>query len=189
MSEKFKRTHYINDLSLQMRFVGITLLVLAAFFCMSIGVVYVTGWSPLLERLSQVYPQGRLAEILRLIYWRLAMGSLALLPAAVLLTLFLSHTVAGPLVRIKRYLRLMAKGEFDLAPLMLRRFDELKDVADLINEITTKLGPRFQERRKLIVSLQSTAQALRNDLQRLPSTGQEIHRKVNYLTDTLRILE
>lgn len=189
MSEKFKRTHFINDFSLQMRYVLVTLGVLVIFFAFSIGVVYVTGWSHLVERLSQVYPQGRLVEILQLIYWRLAVGFLALLPVALGLTLFLSHTVAGPLVRIKRYLRLMARGEFDLAPLVLRRFDELKDVAGLINEITARLGPRFHERKKLIESLQSTAQALRNDLARLPSAGQEIHRKANYLTDTLRILE
>ena len=189
MSEQFKRTHFINDLSLQMRYIGLTLIVLIGFFAVSIGVVYVTGWVHLVERLSQVYPQGRLVEILHLIYWRLALGFLCLLPVVVGLTLYLSHTVAGPLVRIKRYLRLMAKGEFDLAPLVLRRFDELKDVAGLINEITLKLGPRFQERRKLIESLQSTAQALRSDLQKLPSAGQEVHRKANYLTDTLRILE
>ena len=189
MSEKFKRTHYVNDWSLQMRYIGVTLGVLAVFLGVSIWIVYVTGWSHMVERLSQIYPQGRLVEILRLIYVRLAIGFLILVPVALALTLFLSHTIAGPLVRIKRYLRLMAKGEFDLAPLVLRRFDELKDVADLINEMTSKLGPRLQERRKLIESLQSTAQALRNDLAKLPSAGQEIHRKANYLTDTLRILE
>ena len=189
MTDKFKRTHYINDLSLQLRYIITTLVVLLVFLGVSIWIVYATGWSHLVEKLSQIYPQGRLVEILRLLYMRLAFGFLLLLPVALGLTLYLSHTIAGPLVRIKRYLRLMAKGEFDLAPIVLRRFDELKDVADLINEITSKLGPRYQERHKLIESLQATAQALRNDLQRLPSAGQEIHRKANYLTDTLRILE
>ncbi len=189
MAEKFRRTHYLTDKSLQMRYMVLTLLMLAAFFAVSVGVVYVTGWSHLVEKLSQIYPQGRLVEILRLIYLRLSLGFLALLPVALFLTLFFSHTVAGPLVRIKRYLRLMAKGEFDLAPLVLRRFDELKDVADLINEMTSKLGPRSHERKRLIDSLQGTVQALRQDVQRLPSAGQEIHRKVNYLADTLRILE
>ena len=189
MTDKFKRTHYINDLSLQLRYIFVTLIVLLAFLGISIWVVYVTGWAHLVEKLSQIYPQGRLVEMLKLIYLRLAFGFALLLPVALGLTLYLSHTIAGPLVRIKRYLRLMAKGEFDLAPLVLRRFDELKDVADLINEITSRLGPRLQERHKLIESLQSTAQALRTDIQHLPSAGQEIHRKVNYLTDTLRILE
>ncbi len=189
MTDKFKRTHYINDLSLQMRYIIMTLVVLLVFLGVSIWIVYATGWSHLVEKLSQVYPQGRLVEILALPSMRLQFGFLLLLPVALGLTLYLSHTIAGPLVRIKRYLRLMAKGEFDLAPLVLRRFDELKDVADLINEITSKLGPRYQERHKLIESLQATAAALRSDLQRLPSAGQEIHRKANYLTDTLRILE
>ena len=186
---KLRRTHYISDLSLQMRYVFLNLAVLAVFFAISIAIVYVTGWSHLVERLGQVYPQGRLVEILRVIYLRLAFGFIALIPFALLLTIVLSHTVAGPLVRIKRYLRLMARGEFDLAPLVLRRLDELKDVAELINEITLKLGPRFNERKKLIQSLQSTVQSLRTDLSKFPSAGQEMHRKVNYLADTLRILE
>ena len=189
VKKSFRRTQFLTDLSLQLRYVFLILGVLAAFLAIAIGIVYVTGWLHLVERLGQVYPQGRLVEILRLIYMRLALGFLVLLPVAMVATLFLSHTVAGPLVRIKRYLRLMARGEFDLAPLVLRRFDELKDVAQLINEITIKLGPRFNERKKLIQSLLTTVQSLRQDLQRLPSAGQEIHRKANYLADTLRILE
>ncbi len=189
MAEKFRRTHYLTDLSIQLPYLFLTFGILAGFLGVTAATVYFTGWSELVEKLSQVYPQGRLVEILRLIYFRLAVGSLTLLSVAMILTLFLSHAVAGPLVRIKRYLKLMAKGEFDLAPLVLRRFDELKDVADLINDITSKLGPRFLERRRLIESLQTTVHALRNDLQRLPSAGQEMHRKINYLADTLRILE
>jgi len=189
MSAKFRRTQYITDLSMQLRYLAVTFLLLLVFFGLSIWIVYVTGWSYLVERLSQVYPQGRLVEILRLIYLRLALGFTLLLPVAFLVTLFLSHTVAGPLVRIKRYLRLMARGDFDLAPLALRRFDELKDVAQLINEITSGVGPRLQERHSLIKSLEATVQELRSDLQRLPSAGQEVHRKVNFLADTLRVLE
>ncbi len=188
MPAKYRRTHFVNDLSLQLRYMGVTFAILLAFFGISLWVVYVTGWAHLVDRLSQVYPQGRLVEILRLIYFRMALGFLALLPVALGATLVLSHTIAGPLVRIKRYLRLMAKGDFDLAPLSLRRFDELKEVAHLINEITSHQGPRLQERRNLIQSFQQTLQALRNDLQRLPSAGQEIHRKVNFLADSLRVL-
>lgn len=189
MSEKFKRTHYLTDLPLQLPYIILNFTVLLLFLAVSVGIVYYTGWADLVEKLSQIYPQGRLMEIMRLTYVRLGIGFLALLPVAVAGTLFLSHTVAGPLVRIKRYLRMMAKGEFDLAPLVLRKYDELKDVAELINQITSKMGPRLQERHKLIESLQSTALALRNDLQRLPSAGQEIHRKMSYLNDTLKILE
>ena len=189
MSDKFKRTHFMTNLSLQLRYILVTFIILVAFLAISMWMVYMVGWSPLMDKLSQVYPQGRLMEILRTIYFRLTMGFLCLLPVAVLLTILLSHTVAGPLVRIKRYLKLMAKGDFDLAPLVLRPYDELKDVADLINEITSGIGPRFRERKTLVKSLQQTVGELRNDLQRLPSAGQEVMRKVNYLADSIRVLE
>lgn len=189
MTDKVRRKHFVTDFSIQFRYLVVTSLVLAAFLGVSVWVVYVTGWSHLVERLSQVYPQGRLVEILQLIYLRLSVGFLILLPLALGMTLLLSHTIAGPLVRIKRYLRLMARGEFDLAPLVLRRYDELKEIAQLINEISSGMGPRLKERSKLVNSLASTVQALRNDLQRMPSAGQEIHRKVNFLADSLRMLE
>jgi methyl-accepting chemotaxis protein len=189
MSAQFKRTHYINDIGLQFRYMGATLLVLVLFFAVAVAVVYFTGWTELVQRLSAIYPQGRLLEILEKIYLRLFVGFLILVPVAVLMTLYLSHAIAGPLVRIKRYLRLMAKGDFDLAPIVLRPFDELKDVAELVNEVTARMGPRSQERKKVVESLRDTAQSLRADLQKLPSTGQEIHRKINYLNDTLKMLE
>ncbi len=189
MEGKFRRSQYITDISLQLRYMIVTFLILLVFFGFSIFVVYKTGGVYLVERLSQVYPQGRLVEILHLIYMRLALGFLLVLPVAFLITLFLSHTVAGPLVRIKRYLKLMAKGEFDLAPLKLRPYDELKDVAELVNQVTAQLGPRVNERRQLVKSLQETVHVLRNDLARMPSAGQEIHRKVSYVADTLKMLE
>ena len=133
MSERFRRTIYLTDWSLQLPYLVLTFSVLVIFLGVALGTVYFAGWSELVERLSQIYPQGRLVEILNRIYLRLVVGFLALLPVTLGLALFLSHTVAGPLVRIKRYLKLMAKGEFELSPLILRRFDELKDVAGLVN--------------------------------------------------------
>ncbi len=189
MAEHLRRKQYFTDFSIQFRYLTWMCLMLLSFLGVAMGIVYFTGWSTLIERLSQVYPQGRLIEILKIVYFRLFLGFLVLLPIAFLVTLLISHTIAGPLVRIKRYLKLMAKGEFDLAPLVLRRYDELKEVAGLINQITAGLAPRHKERRGLIESLRSTVLALRSDLQRLPSTGQEIHRKVNFLMDTLKVLE
>ena len=189
MKDKFRRSQFITDISLQMRYMIVTFLILLTFFGISLGIVYKTGWVYLVERLSQVYPQGRLVEILRLIYLRLSLGFLLILPIGFVMTVLLSHTIAGPLVRIKRYLTLMAKGEFDLAPLKLRPYDELKDVAELVNQVTARAGPLVNERRKLVKSLQETVHVLRNDLARLPAAGQEIHRKVNYLADTLKMLE
>ncbi len=59
MSEKFKRTHFVNDWSLQIRYIGLTFIVMVLFLAVSIYIVYVTGWVHMVDKLSQIYPQGR----------------------------------------------------------------------------------------------------------------------------------
>ena len=136
-NSRVRRTQLFTDRSLQMQYVAMVLGFMVAMVILAAFVIYATGWNQLVERLANVYPQGRLQGILKIIYLRLLLGFLLLAPVAVLAAIVVSHRVAGPLVRIRRYLRLMARGEFDLAPLELRRFDELKDIANLINEIIT----------------------------------------------------
>ena len=136
-NQQVRRTQLLTDRSLQYQYVAIVLGFMIAMIILAAAVIYVTGWSQLVERLANVYPQGRLQGILKIIYLRLLLGFLILAPIAVFAAVILSHRVAGPLVRIRRYLRLMARGEFDLAPLELRRYDELKDIAALINDIIT----------------------------------------------------
>ena len=136
-NSRVRRTQLFTDRSLQMQYVAMVLGFMVAMVILAAFVIYATGWNQLVERLANVYPQGRLQGILKIIYLRLLLGFLLLAPVAVLAAIVVSHRVAGPLVRIRRYLRLMARGEFDLAPLELRRFDELKDIANLINEILT----------------------------------------------------
>lgn len=141
-SSRIRRAQFLTERSLQVQYVALVLGCMVAVLAVAGVILYVTGWSQLVERLTNVYPQGRLQEILRVIYLRLVIGFLALLPLAVTAAIIVSHRVAGPLVRIKRYLRFMARGEFDLAPLELRRYDELKDLAVLINEIIAKARAR-----------------------------------------------
>lgn len=144
---KVRRTQFVTDRSLQSKYVVTVVGFMVAVLVLAAVIIYATAWSQLVERLANVYPQGRLQEVLKIIYLRLLLGFLILAPLAVMAALVVSHRVAGPLVRIRRYLRLMARGEFDLAPLELRAYDELKDIAHLINEIVAQVraktgGPR-----------------------------------------------
>ena len=144
---KVRRTQFITDRSFQSKYVATVLGFMVAVLVLAAVIIYVTGWSHLVERLANVYPQGRLQEVLKIVYLRLLLGFFLLVPFAVLAAVMVSHRIAGPLVRIRRYLRLMARGEFDLAPLELRPYDELKDIAHLINEIIAQVrtkggGPR-----------------------------------------------
>lgn len=142
MAPRIRRTQFLIDRSLQVQYVVTVLGVVVAVLVVAFVIIYLTGWGPLVERLAHVYPQGRLQGVLKVIYLRLLLGVALLMPLAILAAVVVSHRVAGPLVRIRRYLRLMARGEFDLAPLELRRYDELKDIAGLINTIVERAKQR-----------------------------------------------
>ena len=135
MDARSRRTQFFTARSIQIQYVVIVLGFMFALLLASGIIFYVSGWLPLVERLANVYPQGRLQGVLREIYLRLLISFALMAPLAVSAAMIVSHRVAGPLVRIRRYLQLIARGEYDLAPLGLRRNDELKDVAALINMI------------------------------------------------------
>ncbi|MFH1790536.1 MAG: methyl-accepting chemotaxis protein [Candidatus Omnitrophota bacterium] len=134
MAKSYRRRQYFISKEFQLKYVGVILLFmfLVAFF--SALTIYYTTWMLLGEKLANVYPQGRLALILRhanvVLFWRL----IAVTPLVAFGAVFLSHRIAGPIYRIKKDLDSVADGNFALR-IRLRKTDELKDVADAINKV------------------------------------------------------
>ena len=93
------------------------------------------------ERLASVYPQGRLVPIFQSVYATSFLSLLAVLPLIFYGSIVFSHRVAGPLPKIYRLLKDIGQGDFD-QKLILRKNDELKELADAINEMTTNLKNR-----------------------------------------------
>ena len=60
------------------------------------------------------------------------------LAIAMTLTVVFSHRVFGPLIPIKRQLEAMRSGDYS-SRIVLRRHDELRDVAEAINQLTAQL--------------------------------------------------
>jgi signal transduction histidine kinase len=137
-TKRFKRTHYIVDKNIQFRYVGLILFYTFIFFVISLMVIYFSGWKQLVEKLANVYPQSKLVEIFNTIYLRLLVGFFLLLPMSAISAILVSHKIAGPLVRIKRALTQMIKGDYTLF-IKLRKGDQLQDVADQINMLAEKL--------------------------------------------------
>lgn len=143
MTEKrsYKRTRYIVEKNIQFRFVSLLVLNLVIFFFIAVLIIYFSGWRQLIEKMANVYPQGRLTDILNAIYLRFCVGFLFLLPVAAISAILVSHKIAGPLVRIKWALRQLIDGNYDIF-IKLRKGDRLKDVADDINKLAGSLKRR-----------------------------------------------
>lgn len=108
---------------------------------------------------------------------------LALLAATVLVTLYVSHKIGGPLYRLSKSLEAVGGGNL-ASPVKLREHDQLTDFAAAINQMTENLRERVLQIdqevdgvRKRVQGDDWTREEIRKDLEGL-------HRAVQRLFET-----
>ena len=141
MALTLRRKKYLVDRGIQLRFARF---VIAFVFLASILIaftIFFTTFMMLGEKLAAVYPQGRLVEIFRSVYLAFFIDMLIVLPIIFAGSILFSHRIAGPLPKIYQVLRHIGNGNFD-QHLVLRKRDELKELADVINEMAQHLRER-----------------------------------------------
>ena len=136
--KKYKRLHYIVEKNMQYRYVELILMHMLIFFLITVVIIYFSGWRQMVQKLSNVYPQAMLVGILNMIYIKLWIGFIILLPIACVSAILASHKIAGPLVRIRRALDQLISNDYNLF-VKLRKGDDLQDVADQINKLAESL--------------------------------------------------
>ena len=136
--KKYKRSQYIVEKDIQYRYVELILMYILMFFLVTVVIIYFSGWRQIVQKLSNVYPQAMLAGILNIVYLRLWIGFIILLPIAFVSAVLASHKIAGPLVRIKRSLNQLIEGNYNIT-VKLRKGDHLQDVADQLNKLAETL--------------------------------------------------
>ncbi|HHN64593.1 MAG TPA: methyl-accepting chemotaxis protein [Nitrospirae bacterium] len=101
--------------------------------------------------------------------------------ASIAITIFFPHKIAGPLYRIERDLREKV-GEGDLSVrFILRKGDEVQDLADAINTTLEKLGAKIEGVNNAVERIEV---AIRNK-----ADDREIERLVKELKDALDVFK
>ncbi|MBL7157364.1 MAG: hypothetical protein ISS92_04265 [Candidatus Omnitrophica bacterium] len=137
----YKRTRYIVKAKFQMKYVGLLLLVALASAAISGYTIYYNSWVLLGEKLANVYPQGRLMEIFKSVNIKLAVSMVFVSMLCIGIGILVSHKIAGPVYRMIRFLDDLTAGDYSKR-LVLRRKDELKDLAEAINRLTVELDKK-----------------------------------------------
>jgi hypothetical protein len=70
--------------------------------------------------------------------WMLASGLIYMVVIPIL-SIFISHKIAGPLFRFEKTLREALSTDGPIPPIHLRQGDELQSLADLINQLLARL--------------------------------------------------
>ena len=137
----FKRTKYFVDRGLQLRFARFVIAFVFFASLLTGASIFATTFLLMGEKLASVYPQGRLVPIFQSVYLWAFVSLLAVLPVIFWGSIIFSHRIAGPLPKIYKTLANIGQGNFDVK-LTLRKRDELRELADAINDMAKNLRER-----------------------------------------------
>ena len=129
-----KRTRIIVAKDFQYRFARFVILFAFGTALVTATTVFFTTFSLLGDKLAQVYPQGRLLAVFRNVYLAFGINLIVLAPIVFYVCNLFSHRIVGPLPKIYAVLKKVGQGDLD-QKVVLRKDDELRDLAEAINDM------------------------------------------------------
>lgn len=135
------RKKYFIQRGMQLRFARFVILLAFVSAFLTGGAIFLTTFMLMGEKLADVYPQARLVVIFQSVYFWAFISLVAAIPFIFWGSIIFSHRIAGPLPKIYQAIKNIGDGNFDVR-LTLRKSDELRELADSINEMAAKLSQR-----------------------------------------------
>jgi len=167
---KFSRRRYIISPRFQLRYIGIMLGTVLSTGLFIGGCVYFIVMAvinknlPFLDRrqlfADMVFSQANQVFLI---------GLPAVLLTVVILSVYISHKISGPEYRIKKILDSMSRGDFAV-PVKLRKGDELRVLADKLEDVNQNISYMFKEQKEMVNSLCSTTKSLVKEVKKVRSS-------------------
>jgi len=154
-----RRTRYIVQRQFQAKYAGWLLVVCVLVAWLVGATVYMTAMQQLGAKIEQIYPQSRAVAIFQSTQLTLVRNLLWLIPVLLIVSVWMSHKIAGPLVRIKRMVDEIGYDDVP-GPIKLRKYDELKDLAASLNAMSERLRSRTGGQQQTVEAMQSTVEEL-----------------------------
>jgi methyl-accepting chemotaxis protein len=184
----WRRRKYIIEKGLQFRYIGLVFALALIASIVTGWTVFATGWHFLGEKLASVYPQGRLAYVLRATNLALVRNLLLISPLIFILGLLFSHRIAGPVYRIGKTLRDISKGNLGLR-IRLREGDELVDLADTINNLTENFNKTIILDKDIVIKIEKDLEEIRKLASSQPCDCAKIESLINSLQEKSKELQ
>ncbi len=135
----YRRRQFIVNRPLQFRFVGMMLAMFAALTVLMLGGMYLALWMTLYT--FELLHDPVMVSLFTTTELILALEFVLLLPLVIWMGIWLTHKVAGPLVRVRAALASLAEGRFNIQ-VTLRKGDALIELAEDINRLAGALRRR-----------------------------------------------
>ena len=186
-SAKYRRKQYLIAKKFQLKYVGMILLLVSLTAIMCSYVIYYTMMLMMGDKLANVYPQGRLISIVNMVNFRILLTMLLVAPLVVIIGIWASHKIAGPIYRIEKFLVSMADGDLS-RPLTLRRNDELLSLAGGINRVIDSVKATVKKEKAAIGSISTSMENLRMLAASKPVNGAALDSALDKLNEEVSVL-
>ncbi len=138
--EWIKRRHFLVDKKCQFRFLGSVIILTIFIMLLSAVITYYILYAQMQKFLTTI-PVDVLYSVASVICLTSLSVLLILLPLVILLGIFMSHKIAGPIMRMEKLLEDVGDGNLNIH-IKLRKGDELISLANAINRMVDKLKSR-----------------------------------------------
>jgi methyl-accepting chemotaxis protein len=139
MEKRMKRHIYFIEKSFQAKFIMKFCGLVALGGLLTIGLLYL--WAARATTVSIVNSRVVVTNtanfILPLLIQTFIIVTVVVAIATILVTLLVSHKIAGPLYRFKKIMEAMAEGDF-LSHVSIRKGDQFQDLAKIFDDMITK---------------------------------------------------
>lgn len=185
---KHRRRTYLIKTGLQLRYMGI---IISTMLLVAFGVgwtIYHTSWSRIAN--TQDLTIDKLAEIFDNVNGILTRWIVVFVFVIAILSIFVSHKIAGPVYRLEETTRIIASGDLT-CQIHLRHGDELQDLQEAFNQMSDALRKMVAKDREVIEKLVATGNRLKEtiDQKKLdPETLEQVNRELHAVTEELRLV-
>ena len=193
---KYKRHTYIIKTGLQLRYMGI-LVICMLTVASSVGwIIYHTSWSQIVN--TPDLSLDKLYLIFEQVNSQLVWYILAFMFIIAIISIFVSHKIAGPVYRLEESTKLIAAGDLTHR-VHLRQGDELGDLQDAFNAMSESLSKMVHKDREIIERLAKTGENLqkkvddknlsKESLEEIAYELNSIIEELKYVTSGFKLLE
>ncbi len=187
MKKKIRKTFLVNK-SLQLRYMAMVAIMMTAISIITGWAIYTTTWMTLLDKCqNQIAMIDEIfLDLNNLLFIRISLLILSGVCIGVIIVMFMVHRIAGPLFRVKKILGIIGNGIIP-PKVHFRKKDELKDIADTVNEVISKIselqGGNLNTIEKVKVCLKRAEDCMKNNLPQTDKAAKEIESALKTLSD------
>jgi len=159
----YKRRNFFIDRQFQLKYILLIIFMLLLYTIVFIGMLFIPQLLPLIFN-SPIDEKVKAAEILLLYHENVWPAVFIVIPLFGFFSIFFTHKIAGPVYRLKTKLQQLTAWDLK-SKITLRKGDDLHDLADSVNLLSSELQKFASELKENYVALSGNIDELQKQIE------------------------